>query len=662
LQGFILHDLKNRIKTQSSAQGKFIKLLIVCFISFSQLHAQDLKSKFTYFKNLALAYQNTNPDSSSAYTDSCLMTARSMEEQYYLGIAFQMKGRDFFMRSDADSALHYEKSACQIFQFYPDSTAHYTSQYNLGNIYLYMEEHMQALVQFKKVLRIIDENFNAYTTDGDAKINLNRAYCYVSIGLVYDYMGDYFAKLENMQKGLKIAQNIQGRESEILQAVTLGNIGFAYNELGDFVSAESYAIAGMELKKKLGIDASSGYNYQVLAKAAFGRKKYSLSLKYLQIADKYFKQLKNNSELNKNELLRARCFFAQNKYDLALEILHNIERQFDEPGFKRERIELYELISEIYSSRKDYVMSTSYLTIALKLQKELSNKDNKDATDQFLAFFEEEENRIDDKLDNFKNIQDKEKLQVEVKTRKEKELWIYSLFIVSIVCLVLIIIVIARGNRRNKKINQELNYSMDEKEILFREVHHRVKNNFQIISSLLNLQQGIEEDTRSKKVLTDAQGRIQSMSLVHELLYRKNEVKRIDFKTYTQELVSSIIRSYTDDKLAISCEIKCENESFDLELAVPLGLILNEAITNAVKYAFKGKNSGAITVQLKPLDAKNYSLVIKDNGVGIPEEFINGSKETLGIELINILSEQLGGSATFLNSNGTEVQVVFSND
>ncbi|MBK6527539.1 MAG: hypothetical protein IPG07_19500 [Crocinitomicaceae bacterium] len=181
--------MKNRIKTKTNAQGKFVKLLIVCFISFSQIQAQDLKSKFTYYRDLAVAYQNTNPDSATVYTDSCLVTARGMEDQYYLGIAFQMKGRDFFMRSDADSALYYEKNACQIFQFYPDSTAHYTSQYNLGNIYLYMEEHIQALVQFKKVLRIIDENFNAYTTEGDAKINLNRAYCYVSIGLVYDYMG-----------------------------------------------------------------------------------------------------------------------------------------------------------------------------------------------------------------------------------------------------------------------------------------------------------------------------------------------------------------------------------------------------------------------------------------------------------------------------------------
>lgn len=634
-------------------------MILLNHLAFSQEPDEDL-TDFVLLKSKVLEYQNTNVDSSRIYLDSCYRLALELPEKFYLGDVYQLKSRDFFLRSLPDSALFYGKKACEIFQYYPDSSSRYASEYNLGNIYLGLEEHIQALVQFKKVLRIIDENFDVFVEDGEDDINLNRAYCYVSIGLVYDHLGDYPAKLQNMQRGLKIASNIYSRESEILQAITLGNIGQTYYELGDYELAESYAISGMEMKKTLGVENSNGYNYQVLAMAAYGRKKYALALKYLQLSDKLFKQIQNNGELNNNQLLRAKCFFEQKKYDLSLEILHSSERQFDEPGSKKERIEMYELLSEIYTSRKDFESANKYLKITLQLKDELYSKTNTDATDEFLTFFDEEENRIDDKLNNYKNLQEREKLELEVKNRKEKEVWIYSLFIVSTICLILIIIVIARGNRRNKKINLELNYSMDEKEILFREVHHRVKNNFQIISSLLNLQQGIEEDSRSKEVLSDAQGRIQSMSLVHELLYRKNEVKRIDFKTYTQELVSSIIRSYTNEKLSIDCNIVCENESFDLELAVPLGLILNEAVTNSVKYAFVNRSEGKIEIQLKPIDAKNYLLLIMDDGIGIPEEFINGSKETLGIELINILSQQLGGSVQFINTNGTEVRVVFN--
>ena len=154
-------------------------------------------------------------------------------------------------------------------------------------------------------------------------------------------------------------------------------------------------------------------------------------------------------------------------------------------------------------------------------------------------------------------------------------------------------------------------------------------------------------------------GEFNPMSLVHEMLYRKSEVKRIDFKSYASELVDSIIKSFTNDNVIIDFNVESENESFDLEVAVPLGLILNEAITNSVKYAFSELQAGLIEIQLKHISGDNYSLVIKDNGIGIPEEFINGSKETLGIELINILSEQLGGSVSFKNNSGTEIVIYF---
>ena len=150
------------------------------------------------------------------------------------------------------------------------------------------------------------------------------------------------------------------------------------------------------------------------------------------------------------------------------------------------------------------------------------------------------------------------------------------------------------------------------------------------------------------------------MSLVHEMLYRKNEAKRIGFREYTEELVASIVKLYSNNKTKITFEIHCGQESFDLELGVPLGLMLNEAVTNSAKYAFVGRESGKIDIYLKQLEKKRYLLQIKDNGIGIPAEFISGGKETLGIELISILSNQLGGTVQFLNENGTEVRIEFN--
>lgn len=643
-------------------RSALILAAVFLFSVFSAgLYGQDdnLK-KFVHHKSEVMKFRDISLDSSIVHVDSCIYYASKLTNAYYLADALQMKGHDFFMSSELDSALVYSKKAAHLFQFFPDSTAYYISEYNLGNIYLALEDHIQALVQFRKVLRIVDDNFDALSKQGEEVIELNRAYCYVSIGMVYSNLGDYEGVLTNMHRGIKIANKIKTRESSVLQAVTLGNIGRAYYELGNFEKAESYAITGLEQKKMLGIENSDGYNYQVLAMAAYGRKKYPLALKYLKLADEYFEASRNTDELNGNKLLRAKCFFEQKKNDEALTLLRSIEREFDGPGRRKERMEMYQLMSDIYTSKGDYEKANEFLKITLLIKNEESSKNNKDAVEEFINYFEQEESRINDKLENYKTLQEKEKLELEVKNRKEKEVWIYSLFGVSVICLLIIILIIARGNKRSKKINQELSYSIDEKQILFKEVHHRVKNNFQIISSLLNLQQGIEENERSKEVLTDAQGRIRSMSLVHEMLYRKNEVKRIDFRVYTTELVDSIIQSLSDDKCTIEFSVECNNETFDLEIAVPLGLILNEAVTNCVKYAFAGKTSGKIDITLRQIDAKNFRLIIRDNGIGIPKEFLEGEKETLGIELINILSQQLGGEAKFFNLNGTEVSVVFN--
>jgi two-component system, sensor histidine kinase PdtaS len=627
------------------------------------LNAQDEQlniRKFRIFKELATQYQSSDLDTSRMYLDSCLLTARNITNQYYLADAYQLRSRDFYLRSYPDSALVYTDKAIAIFQDFPDSTAHFIAEYNKGNILLDLGEYIQALVQFKKGLNIIDDNFEAFISKDKDIVNMNRAYCYFSMGLVYEHLGDVQKSLQNFQRGLKISYKVHSGESDIFQAVTLGNIGLAHYQNGNYELAESFAIAGMDEKKRLGFENTSGYNYQVMARSAHGRKKYSLALKYLEFSDKYFVEIQNNLELNINQLWRAKCYYEMGDYDRALALLLPLEAEFSVSTSRRSLIELYELISEVYTALGDHKKANDYLRINVLLQDDIALKTSKDAVEELLTFIEEEEKRVDDKLDHFKTIQEKEQLQNQVKVQNEKQTLVYSIYLVSIFCLVIIIIVIARGNRRNKRINQELSESIDEKQILFKEVHHRVKNNFQIISSLLNLQQGIEENAHAKKVLVDAQGRIQSMSLVHEMLYRRNEVKRIDFRTYTEELVSSIIRSYSNEKVKVDSVIRCSDESFDLELAVPLGLMLNEAVTNSVKYAFAGRSTGHIDISLQQQQGDNYLLVIKDDGIGIPSEIINGDKETLGIELISILSAQLGGSVEFLNVHGTEVRILFS--
>lgn len=638
----------------------FISFLVLASLNIFGQSEEQLKKEFYRLHDTTVYFQSTDLELSKLYVDSCMNVAKRMKAPYFLGKALQLKTRGEFFEGEVDSSIVYGNQSLEILKAYPDSLEFFMAEYNQGNFFLYQEDNIQALVQFRKAARIIDENFETYVKVDREQIILNRAYCYASIGLVLMNLEDYRGALKSFKRSLKTASRINTWDSEILRSVILSNMGSVYYMLNDYEMAESFAVASMEQKKKLGQEGSIGYSFQVLADAAYGRSKYDLCLKYLDQADKKFEILDNQQEINRNEFTRAKCFLKQHDPEKAIETLKELEEIFLRDFTKTEQAQFYETFAEAYQQSGDLERANDYFRITLKIRKDLDLKNDKKIVKEFIDFYEKEEIQLNQKVETLKHQQEKEKLELQIEGENEKKVWIYTLFLVSIICLVLVIMVISNAYRRNRKTTKDLSDSIAENKILFKEVHHRVKNNFQIISSLLNLQHGIEEDERGKKVLTDAQGRIQSMSLVHEMLYRKNEVKRIHFESYAQELVDSILFSFTQDEGAIDFTMSTTGESFDLEIAVPLGLILNEAITNAVKYAFdEDQDDAHIHIELRKIDMGEFKLIIKDNGNGIPEEFIDGRKETLGVELINILSEQLGGEAQFRNEEGAVIIITF---
>lgn len=633
--------------------------LILPLVSVAQNDTQlESVRKYNRLIDKVQFYNEINLDTSQIYLDSVFEITKELKQDYYLAKAFQLKSQQFMQASDGDSALYYCNRSIQILNQYPDSMAYFAAQYNLGTIYLSSRDHIRALVQFKSVLSAIDENFETLVQINQKAVNLNRAYAYASIGMVFAQLGDHNAELRNLKKALKISYKIDTDESRRLQAITLGNMGQAYYNLQNFDQAEYYAIAGMEQKKMMGMTGTLGYNYQVLAKAAFGRGKIKLCLKYLKISDRYFRTFNNHIEMSRNDFFRTKCYAEKGRVKEALMLIEKLEPTYQISFPDEEVAELYELKATLYKGIGDFELAYSSLELSKKIGDGAFVKHDRQMVSEFLDFFESEEKKLNQRLEVIRSRQVKEKLELQIEGDKERKVWVYTLFVVSIAGLLLIIWMITRAYKRNKRVNEFLSDSIHENEVLFKEVHHRVKNNFQIISSLLNLQQGMEEDEHSKKVLKEAQGRIRSMALVHELLYQKSEVKRIDFKSYATELMNNVLESYADGGM-IEYEIKSAEHYFDLEVAVPLGLIMNEAVTNAIKYAFNDLKIGKIVIELQDRGEGRFSLLIKDNGVGMPEALIRGERETLGVELIDILSEQLGGSVSFTGGDGTTVKVDF---
>jgi len=216
-----------------------------------------------------------------------------------------------------------------------------------------------------------------------------------------------------------------------------------------------------------------------------------------------------------------------------------------------------------------------------------------------------------------------------------------------------------KNNNRLRNVLNEKERVLDEKEWLLKEIHHRVKNNLQIVMSLLNSQSAFIDNQAALTAIHDSQHRVHAMSLIHQKLYNTENVSSIDMSFYIRELSSYLNESFNTQR-NIRFHFDLESLEIDVSQAVPLGLILNEAITNALKYAFPERENGSISISLKKLDEHQCLLAISDNGIGMPSR--NKKTGSLGMSLMEGLSEDLGGKFTIENNHGTMVRILFIHD
>ncbi|HEY9643037.1 MAG TPA: PAS domain S-box protein [Coleofasciculaceae cyanobacterium] len=212
--------------------------------------------------------------------------------------------------------------------------------------------------------------------------------------------------------------------------------------------------------------------------------------------------------------------------------------------------------------------------------------------------------------------------------------------------------------RERQQMEEQLRNSLKEKEVLLREVYHRVKNNMQMVSSLLHLQSGSVDDPAVLKLLRESQQRVKTMSLIHERLYRSNNLAHINAAKYIRDLVNNVVRSYTSTPSAIRVILDLADLELDLDTAVPCGLIINELVSNALKYAFPHQQ-GEIKLQFWLEGTENYCLIVQDDGIGIPAHVDPQQTDSLGMQLVYGLTEQLGGKIELDRQAGSRFKVTF---
>ena len=213
--------------------------------------------------------------------------------------------------------------------------------------------------------------------------------------------------------------------------------------------------------------------------------------------------------------------------------------------------------------------------------------------------------------------------------------------------------IIVQDITERRRAQEQIRSSLEEKEILLKEIHHRVKNNLQIVSSLLHLQSRNIKDAEIISAFDNSQHRIASMAMVHEELYRSEDLTRIDFSTYIHNLIDHLFESYNVDSHRIAIDIQVNNAFLDIDTAIPLGLIINELVTNSLKHAFLADARGTIHISLNVPDEENFRLVIGDDGRGFPGDVDLQHSPSLGLKLVDSLASQLKATFELDRSAGT---------
>lgn len=300
----------------------------------------------------------------------------------------------------------------------------------------------------------------------------------------------------------------------------------------------------------------------------------------------------------------------------------------------------YKDLSEIYEHQ-------NLLDSCLHFQKkwiDLSKVINKQKNEK-LALEIEAEFLINEKEKELTYLKDKNKIEQQNNRLRDYFQWAFIFGLFSILAFTLG--TLRLRDQKNKKLANSLlkiNQQNKEKDLLLKEIHHRVKNNLQVITSLLSLQSYNIADPKTKELFSQSQHRINSMAMIHEMLYQSDDLSKINYKTYLEQLLQKLIVSFKGHKHQIQVDLNVPELFLNIDTAIPLGLLINEVLTNALKYGLPEDQAGILSLKMEVLDSPNFLLEIGDNGIGYDGDLQSKKYSSLGLRLIQQLTVQLNGS------------------
>lgn len=485
----------------------------------------------------------------------------------------------------------------------------------------------------------------------------------VSGGAVYESEVAYVHyRLNNFERAIesykKSAKKYEQEKLYLLQSSSLNNIGLCFRNMAKKDSAHYYFKKGLNVLKLLQSTLKRKDNYvnyfedvlKTNAEEVSSKRSNDDTLMFL-----YQKELKQAKEFNELNIVidayngLSKLFLDQNKIDLALKYIDSAEMNLKSYVYPKAKSEMLELKIEAYLLKGDSKKASSYFKMYNRYSDSLNKvKINKSFMSGVLKY----ETDIKEKeLEEAKELFESQR-----RINLYQKIGLISLLLVFIFFSVIFL----KIRRDNKIINSQkimVDKALVENKILVKEVHHRVKNNLQVVASLLRIHSKKNKGFNSEEILRQSQHQIQSMSLIHEMLYQKEDIIDIPMQEYLEKLSNSLLTAYPDKRIQVNIDAK--NISLHLDYANPIGLIINELMTNSVKHGFKEMAEGEISIKMNA--TKNiYNLIYSDNGVGMKvEKRTLESSKTFGRRLVMSLAEEMNGTVDITNGAGLTYTFTF---
>ncbi len=549
----------------------------------------DIKQIVIYQK-IATAYMRSQYDSSKFYVEKSLIMAEKINNDSLLASSLTIKGMLMTNKAKFDDALKFYQQALSIFERINSRIGIGRVYYNLGHLNKRMGDAQSMKPLFEKAL-LYCKKAEAIFVNTNNYEDLLRTYN--NIGIIYRDLDEREEARKYLLKGV-----------EIIEKHNIKEIGFIYANLGQiYVEKDKnydlgikYISKSLEISKLNGDRQSHEHALRNLAKCYSFKKEFKKSVAYGKAAVEIALTLKDPNR-------------AFNSY----QVLYKVQTQ---AGMYKDALQSLEKYKALEDS-----------TLKNEKMKSLADVETK---------YETQKKEIEIQTLNLKNDLQKRQL------------------IILIVGLLALLGFIGAILYQNKKINDSRNViakQSEELKLMMQELHHRVKNNLAIVSSLLKIQSGRIEDKQAIQAVRQGQQRVEAMSLIHQRLYLTDKVTNINIKQYINDLAESLMAAYNFQPDNFDIEIDIIKEEMDVDIAIPMGLIINELLTNSFKYAYGNIERPLLKISIKT--NKGISLEVQDNGPGINLENWEKDKDSFGKKLIAGLTKQLKGNFSIENSHGT---------